>query len=116
MIPIALEDRLYEWATWDERMIDSSSLGYPKRTADARLRDGGTHGGTPTTLVPNLDTPRHLRAVDAAVATLPNDLRKTLTNHYRGNEDKTKKHSLIKAHSWFMGALTAAIVATEQNL
>lgn len=112
LIPRALEDRLYEWAVWEERAFDRSSLGYPNRTMESRMASGDMGGGSGSkSRVPNLEVPRHLRAIDRAISGMPDDLRRTISNRYRNID--VPKHALTKAQHWLMGALSQSIVACE---
>ncbi|MEO2123997.1 MAG: hypothetical protein ABGY10_11855, partial [bacterium] len=84
LIPIVLEDMLYEWAVWEESVIANSCLGYPKQTLDSKLAKGevGTGGGGGSR-VPSFNVPRHLVAVDSVVRDMPCHLQMVLRNHYK---------------------------------
>ena len=113
LIPRVLEDRLYEWAIWEERVFDQSSLGYPNRTMEGRMARGdvGGGGGRPKSRVPNLEVPRHLKAIDKAISGMPHDLRLAISSHYRNID--VPKHALTKSQHWLMGALSQSIIACE---
>jgi len=114
LIPRALEDRLYEWAIWEERAFDRSSLGYPNRTMESRMASGEIGGGGGSkTRVPNLNVPRHLRAIDRVISGMPHDLRRTISSHYRNIN--VPKHALTKSQHWLMGALSQSIVDCESE-
>ncbi len=114
LIPIVLEDMLYEWAVWEESVIANSCLGYPKQTLDSKLAKGevGTGGGGGSR-VPSFNVPRHLVAVDSVVRDMPCHLQMVLRNHYK--DTKVPKHALTKAHHWLMGAMSQSCMSCEMD-
>jgi hypothetical protein len=114
LIPYALENRLYEWAEWESRIMETSSIGYPNTTMEAKMSDGVLVSGSNSmskSRCPEVMIPRHLKAVDNIVSRMPSTLQTAMKYNYgRQIKFKPSKHHLNSAHYWLLGALQQEIV------
>ena len=71
--------RVNEWAQWRVR-LDSSGLGYPSQTAEARAQTGQASRAGP--IVPNIPMNRWAVEVDRAMRQMPADMRLLLEHKH----------------------------------
>jgi hypothetical protein len=117
LIPYALENRLYEWANWESRLMETSSIGYPNTTMEGKLADGVLVAGSSSKgKSPEVIIPRNLRAVDTIVNRMPRNLQTAMrANYSKDSKVKPSKHNLQSAHYWLLGALQQEIVRTTEQ-
>lgn len=78
--------RVNEWAAWSVR-LESSGLGYPSSTAEARTNGGGKR--PPGPIVPNLVMNRWAVEVDRAMRNMPDDMRALLRHKHLSERGTT---------------------------
>lgn len=107
--------RVNEWAAWSVR-LDSSGLGYPSSTAEARTNGGGKR--PPGPIVPNLVMNRWAVEVDRAMRNMPADMREIVKARHLGqgserdkmaawcakyNVGRTRYYETLDQAYWFIG-------------
>jgi len=70
-----IHNLLADWANWHCRMLETSGLGYGDTITGKAMKGDIVKGGKPSTVVPRLDIPHHLRDVDRALRTMPRHLK-----------------------------------------
>jgi hypothetical protein len=91
------------WSEWLDRHIESSAIGYPSSTAEARAGEGGGSGKA-CSRCPDVMMPGHVAIVDRAVRIMPDELSVVLIRKYRQN-DKVSRRKLDEALTWLAGRL-----------
>jgi len=96
-------------------MLEQSCIGFPKMTAESRMRDGMLgNGGSGGSRAPEVMMPRRLATVDLAIRRMPAPCRVALEMRYCQEWDADKKPSgafwrnLNDAHVWIEAALSLA--------
>ena len=89
-----IEELIIEWATWQCRMLEQSSIGYPKMTPEARMREGvlRINGGSGSR-APNVSMYGLIKTVDRVMRLMPLNVRQAIEERYCGTWDETKKPS-----------------------
>lgn len=80
----AIVHRVNEWADWVIRMSESSPLGYPSRSTEGRLMSEGgrVDNAPPGSLVPLIQMPARIAAVDRAIKAMPEAQADLLKAHH----------------------------------
>jgi len=106
-----LEFVVMEWAEWHCRVIDSSIIGYPHQTAEARIRGGGLGGsGHKGSKVPNVMMHGAVKVVDRAVRAMPSAAADAIKKKYCYSESEPIKASgafnrrIAEAFAWIEAA------------
>jgi hypothetical protein len=108
-----LENLLAEWADWRCRMLEQSCIGYPKQTAESRMREGVLgmtgRGGS---RAPEVMMRGPIAEVDRAIRLMPAPCRAAIERRYcepgSGEEKPSGAYwrNLDRAHHWVEAALT----------
>ena len=106
-----LEDMVIEWAAWHCRVIDSSIIGYPHQTAEARIRGGGLGGsGNKGSKVPHVMMHGAIKIVDRAVRAMPSAAADAIKRKYCYSDGEPIKRSgafnrrINEAFAWIEAA------------
>lgn len=77
--------RVNEWADWIVR-VQSSQLGYPSQTVEAKMMvyAGRVDSRPAGSIVPDMDMPRHVVAIDRVIRHMPSQMKSILKEHHLG--------------------------------
>jgi len=94
-----------DWAEWMARHVDSSAIGYPRRTAESSAGEG-RGSNKPGSICPEVIMPEHVATIDHAVRDMPQDLNATVIRKYR-HGDTVSRRKLDEALIWLSGRITS---------
>ena len=91
------------WAEWLDRHVETSVIGYPSSTAEARAGEGAGCGDGKSKC-PEVMMPAHVAVVDRAIRVMPNALYVVLVKKYQ-KQGKVSRHKLDESLTWLSGKL-----------
>jgi hypothetical protein len=113
-----IEEIIIEWANWQCRMLDTSCIGYPSMTPDARMRNGVMDMGSGAgSRAPNVNMYGIIKTVDRAIRVMPSNLRQAIEMKYCNEWDESVKPSgsfnrrLDSAFTWIEASIAMSRAA-----
>ena len=93
-----------DWSEWMECHVDSSAIGYPRRTAESSAGQG-RGSNKPGSICPEVIMPQHVATVDKAIRQMPTDLNVVVIRKYRQGI-RVSRRKLDEALIWLSGRIT----------
>jgi len=92
-----------DWAQWIVQHIESSAIGYPSKTVEARMmKEGGTGKAPAKCIVPDVMMPHYVAVIDRAVRSMPAELYAIIELKYL-KTGHPSRHKVDAALTWING-------------